>query len=244
MNQSAGDSYKRFLRILLERSGLSKAELAKRIHVTPSYVSQIFGAYPNTSPPSTKRLVEIAEVLGASQAETQELIKDAVLERASEEERKLIMRLQEIIDESHRDSSFQLPLYADAPCDRFVWVDAEEQYAENIYLAPNEYVPGGFILRARGDSMAKVIMDGDLLIFDPSRKPKSGEIVCAQLTGEDEGTTIKYYYNRGSVVELRPENPAYDPLILVKQPKEHFLFNNKKVGLLIKGVLKALKRSF
>ena len=244
MSQSGGGSHKRFLRMLLTRSGISKVELAKRIRVTPSYISQVFGAYPNTSPPSTKRLVEIADVLGASQAETQELIRDAVLERASEEERKLILRLQEIINESQGDLSFRLPLYADAPCDRFVWVEAEEQYAESVHLAPNEYVADGFVLRARGDSMAKVVMDGDLLIFDPARTPKSGEIVCAQLAGEDEGTTIKYYYNRGSVVELRPENPAYDPLILVKQPNEHYLYNNKKVALLIKGVLRILKRSF
>jgi len=244
MDLATGVSYKQFLHNLLMRSRLTKAELAKKIGVTPSYISQVFGNYPNTSQPNTGRLVEIAEALGASQAEVNELVTDAVLERASDEERELIFRLQRLVSDSRGESALQLPFYADAPCDRFIWVETEEPYAKQISLDPNEYVAGGFILRARGDSMAKIIMDGDLLIFDPARKPRNSDIVCAQLAGEEEGTTIKYYNDNGPVIELRPENPSYRPLILVKQPNNVYIYGDKKVGLLIKGVLKALKRSF
>jgi len=242
MAEVTSGSYKKFLAALLRRSGTTKAELAKRTGVTPSYISQIFGNYPNTSPPSTERLRQLAEALEGSQAEIDELIRLAVLERAAPDERALFERLEVMLAQSRSSSGFRLPLVAEVPCNRFTWVASEEPYAEYVDLDVDEYVPGGFVIRARGDSMSKVIMDGDLLVFDPARSARNGDIVCAQLSGEDEGSTIKYYYDRGAAVELRPENNSYQSIILVKDTGGRLIHEGRKVLLSIKGVLKAQKR--
>jgi SOS-response transcriptional repressor LexA len=235
-------SSQEFLKNLLGRSGKNRAELAKKIGVTPSYISQIFGRYPNTSPPSTERLKQIADALGASETETWELVRLAVMERATPEARELFGRLEQMLARRSSEAGLQLPLLAEVPCDRFTWVETHEPYPESVDLAPDEFVKNGFAIRARGNSMEKVILDGDLLIFDRTKSPGNGSVVCAQLSGEAEGSTIKYYFNRGAAVELRPENTDYAPMILVKSADNTFLYDDKRVLLEIKGVLRSLKR--
>jgi len=237
-------SAKGVLWAFLARSGKSKAELAKAIGVSPSYISQVFGNYANTSPPSTERLKQIASVLGASESEMWEMIRLVVLERSSPEVRGLFVRLEHMLAESRSETGFHLPLLCEVPCDRFIWVETQEPYPEYVDLAPDEYVENGFVIRARGDSMAKVVLDGDLLVFDAGRAPVNGDIVCAQLSGDSEGSTIKYYFRRGQAVELRPENSEYPSLILVRKANGTFLYEDKTVQLNTKGVLKTLKRAY
>jgi DNA polymerase V len=62
--------------------------------------------------------------------------------------------------------------------------------------------PGAtFFVRVQGDSMTGAgIADGDLLVVDRSREPRSGDIVVAAVNGDQ---TVK---------RLKPENPAFRPL--------------------------------
>ena len=71
---------------------------------------------------------------------------------------------------------------------------------------------GVFALRVRGDSMRDAgILEGDFVIVRPEKDARNGEIVVA-LVGEE--ATIKRLYKRGPVIELRPENPAYPPILV------------------------------
>ncbi len=54
------------------------------------------------------------------------------------------------------------------------------------------------------------IVEGDKVIVDKSLTAKSRDIVVAVVNGE---YTIKRLYKKGSKVELRPENPAYQPMV-------------------------------
>ena len=55
------------------------------------------------------------------------------------------------------------------------------------------------------------IDDGDKVLVDRSIEPKHGHIVIASVNDE---YTIKRLYKRKGVIELRPENPAFQPIRL------------------------------
>ena len=68
-----------------------------------------------------------------------------------------------------------------------------------------------FALRVHGDSMRDVgIMDGDLVIVRRQPTASSGSIVVA-LIGDE--ATVKTLYIRNGRIELRPENPDYQPIV-------------------------------
>lgn len=88
-----------------------------------------------------------------------------------------------------------------------------DEYAEtaldlNTYLIRNKTAT--FFFRVIGDSMtAANIHDGDLLVVDRSIEPRHGHIVLAVLNNE---YTVKRLHQLNGVIELRAENPAYQPI--------------------------------
>ncbi|MBF0182754.1 MAG: transcriptional repressor LexA [Magnetococcales bacterium] len=69
-----------------------------------------------------------------------------------------------------------------------------------------------FALQVKGDSMIDArIADGDLVIVRRQPIAENGDIVVALL--EDEAT-VKRLYVAGDIVELRPANPAYQPIVV------------------------------
>lgn len=69
-----------------------------------------------------------------------------------------------------------------------------------------------FLARVRGDSMRDAgLQDGDLILIDRSRTPRSGSMVLAWVDG---GFTVKYLLLRGPRAYLRAANPAYPDIPL------------------------------
>lgn len=86
-----------------------------------------------------------------------------------------------------------------------------------------------YLLKVRGLSMRDVgILDGDLLAVKKTDSAKNGQIVVARL-GDD--VTVKRYKKTGSVIELLPENPDFEP-IRVDSSHENFALEGLAVGLL------------
>lgn len=80
----------------------------------------------------------------------------------------------------------------------------------NTYLVQNK--AASYYFEVKGDSMKNVgIMDGDKVLVDRSIEPRHGKIVIASVDGE---FTIKKLYRRAGRVELRPENPAFDAIVV------------------------------
>jgi DNA polymerase V len=80
----------------------------------------------------------------------------------------------------------------------------------NEYLVPNK--SSTFFFTVVGDSMCEVgILDGDQVAVDRSIEARHGHIVIAIVNNE---CTIKRLYRKNGIVELRPENPAYQPIRL------------------------------
>ena len=71
-----------------------------------------------------------------------------------------------------------------------------------------------FLLTVSGDSMIEAgIQPGDIVLVEKGRRPKSGDIVIAQVDGE---WTMKYFVKNRDGITLEPANRKYKPV----RPKE------------------------
>lgn len=86
-----------------------------------------------------------------------------------------------------------------------------------------------YLLKVRGMSMRDAgILDGDLLAVKKANAVKNGQIIVARL-GDD--VTVKRYRKTGSLIELLPENPDFDPIRIVPG-RDDFALEGLAVGLL------------
>ncbi|HRO61983.1 MAG TPA: transcriptional repressor LexA [Burkholderiaceae bacterium] len=89
-----------------------------------------------------------------------------------------------------------------------------------------------YLLKVRGMSMRDAgILDGDLLAVRRASEARNGQIVVARVGDE---VTVKRWQRRGSVVELLPENPDFEP-ILVDAKSEELAIEGIGVGLVRTG---------
>ena len=85
---------------------------------------------------------------------------------------------------------------------------AEDGLDLNNYLVQNK--PATFMFTVRGESMIDAgICDADKVVVDRALKAKHNDIVVAVVNGE---YTIKRLYKYRGRIELRPENPNYQPI--------------------------------
>ena len=113
-----------------------------------------------------------------------------------------------------------LPLYAQQEWDGSIVIDGSVYTGNNL-----------FALRVRGDSMTEAaILDGDLVICEPSQYAENGDIVVALVDHEE--ATVKRFFRRRDHIELRPENAAYSPM--------RYGFNQVLVQGQVVGVVRAL----
>lgn len=79
-----------------------------------------------------------------------------------------------------------------------------------------------FALRVKGDSMNGAhIVDGDYVILEQGRSPRSGEIVAALIDGE---STLKTFVSSRGKPYLRAENPKYPEQIPANELKIQGVF--------------------
>src|SRR6056297_1557877 len=103
-----------------------------------------------------------------------------------------------------------------------------EENIEDYFPVPTSFIKVRgkklFMLEIDGESMLNAgINDGDYVIAQQQNTANNGEIVIALI---DNRATVKRFYKKSDYVELKPENPNYDP-ILVKNVK----LMGKVVGL-------------
>ena len=90
----------------------------------------------------------------------------------------------------------------------------EEEVLSDI-MSMDEYLitkpESSFILNVSGDSMTGAgIMEGDLVIIEKGRAPKTGDIVVAEVDGD---WTMKYFQKKGKQIVLEAANPKYPDII-------------------------------
>ena len=106
---------------------------------------------------------------------------------------------------------------------------AQEHIDQTYYLESSlfQHKPD-YLLKVRGMSMRDAgIIDGDLLAVQSSKEAKNGQIVVARL-GEE--VTVKRFRRNKDVIELHPENPDYQTIVV--EPGEAFEIEGLAVGLI------------
>lgn len=85
-----------------------------------------------------------------------------------------------------------------------------------------------YLLKVRGMSMRDVgILDGDLLAVKKASEAREGQIVVARI---DEDVTVKRLHRHGGRIQLLPENPDFQPIVV--QPGQEFALEGIAVGLI------------
>jgi len=98
---------------------------------------------------------------------------------------------------------------------------AEQNIEQRYRVDPALFEPpADYLLRVRGMSMRDAgILEGDLLAVHRTPNFRSGQIVVARLHDE---VTVKRIHRNRNIVELLPENPEFQPIIvdLKREPLE------------------------
>ncbi|MDO8177000.1 MAG: translesion error-prone DNA polymerase V autoproteolytic subunit [Undibacterium sp.] len=98
----------------------------------------------------------------------------------------------------------KVPAGFPSPADDYV----EESLDLNSYMIRHK--ASTFVFTVQGDSMTGVgIFDGDKLVVDRAVEPRHQHIVIAVINND---YTVKKLFKWRGVIELRAENPAYQPI--------------------------------
>jgi repressor LexA len=112
-----------------------------------------------------------------------------------------------------RSASYDLPLYGRVPAgppESFAAAAPEGCITVDVGSLGFRPKDGCFGLKVRGDSMKDAgILDGDLVVIEPTPSPRAGQIVVALIDGEN---TLKRLVRVKGRWFLKAENPAYPEL--------------------------------
>ncbi len=111
---------------------------------------------------------------------------------------------------------------------------AEEHIETHYRMDPALFDPKPhYLLRVYGMSMKDAgILDGDLVAVHRTPEVRSRQIVVARI---DDEVTVKRYRQKGSIVELLPENDDFEP-ILVDLKKQSMVIEGVVVGVIRDGM--------
>ena len=110
---------------------------------------------------------------------------------------------------------------------------AEAHVQGHYQVDPALFKPSAdYLLRVRGMSMRDAgILDGDLLAVHRVSEARSGQVVVARVNDE---VTVKRLRRKGAMVELLPENPEYEPIV-VDTRREELVIEGLGVGVIRSG---------
>ena len=110
------------------------------------------------------------------------------------------------------------PILAAEPVDREIGVDPA------LFSQTPDY-----LLKVRGMSMRDAgILEGDLLAVKRTSDARNGQIVIARI---DDDVTVKRLQRQSGHIELLPENPDFEPIVI--RPEQDFLLEGIAVILIL-----------
>lgn len=195
-------------------SGLTLAALAKRVGVTPGYLSMIENQRVN-NPPSMKVVVRLEAVLG---------VHDSALCRAAQWER----TPEPIREQLQRNLATDPPPPPSATCvplinkvaagypSGFTDLGYPARVGDDIVMVPG-YTglhgandPDAFAATICGDSMMPDYHEGDIVVFSPLADVVDGSDCFARLEPDHESTFKRVYFDASdNTIRLEPLNKKY-----------------------------------
>ena len=106
---------------------------------------------------------------------------------------------------------------------------ATENIEKEINIDPDMFDQRpDYLLKVKGLSMRDAgILDGDLLAIKKTGDARNGQIVVARI---DDEVTVKRLSKSGGRIELLPENPDFQPIVI--QPGQDFSLEGIALGLI------------
>ena len=172
-------------------------------------------------------ILELAEFLGITNAsahdQVSQLVRKGYLRREPNKARGLTVVKEPPLD---ADELVPVPIIGKIAAGRPIL--AEENIEGEVLVDARTASRGRcFALRVAGDSMTGAdIRNGDLVIVRQQSVAESGDIVAALLGDE---ATVKRLSIREEVIELKPENARYKPILV--QPGEEIRIIGKVVAV-------------
>ena len=217
------------LRELVEKyrldNNLSQRQFAKQCGVSNGYISILEeGVNPRTNEPlvpTIATLKKISNAMGLSLHELMTMVDDMPIKMTNEAEKSSLP--DNIISlPKHK----KLPMLGEIACGEPIFAE------ENIdgYISCPDNIDADFCLRCKGDSMIGArIQDGDIVYIRQQPDVENGEIAAVLIDNE---ATLKRVYKKSESIILQPENPAYEPLIFVREEMNDIRILGKAVCFL------------
>ncbi len=125
-----------------------------------------------------------------------------------------------LVDTSFNRRVLNVPFYGEIAAGTPIPVPEDPASIMEYVTVPMDMLPSGrdvFALRVRGHSMIDALVDdGDIVLVRSQPTVETREMAVVEILEPPElaGATLKYFYQHGETVELRPANPdpAYQPL--------------------------------
>lgn len=217
------------LRELVEKyrleNNLSQRQFAKQCGVSNGYISILEeGVNPRTNEPlvpTIATLKKISSAMGLSLHELMTMVDDMPIKMADETEK---THLPDNILPLPKHK--KLPMLGTIACGEPIFAE------ENIdgYISCPDNIDADFCLRCKGDSMIGArIQDGDIVYIRQQPDVENGEIAAVLIDNE---ATLKRVYKKSESIILQPENPAYEPLIFVREEMNDIRILGKAVCFL------------
>lgn len=123
--------------------------------------------------------------------------------------------------ESNSDSAFvttrraiEIPFLGNVAAGQPLFADVA---VGESYYVPNDYFTlkrNSFLLKVKGESMIDIgIFDGDVVLVEQCQEARDGDIIVAQLDGNE--VTLKRFYRKPGHIVLHPENASMNDIIVM-----------------------------
>ena len=119
-------------------------------------------------------------------------------------------------------SQKKFPLLGKVACGEPIWAEEDK----DCYVMADAEIQADFCLICKGDSMAPMINDGDIVFVKRQPSVNKGEMAVVSIDNE---VTLKRVYQSGDKITLVAINQAYEPIVVLAS-------ENKDIRILGKAV--------
>ncbi|WP_290457656.1 LexA family protein [Faecalibaculum rodentium] len=197
--------------------GLSLRAFASQSNISPSYVRKLEMDVENKSSITIPKISSIAKAMGLTPDELLAAMDDTTVDLRPEKN-PLPANIIPVPEMK------KVPMLGAVACGEPIYMDE----VRGEYYPMDSSIHADFCLRAQGDSMTGArIYDGDIVFIQSSPVVENGQIAAVAI---DDEATLKYFYQYGDTVVLRPANAKYEEMTYSREDLDHLRILGRAVA--------------